>query len=113
MPLIPVLDLGPSLGGAGAEADLRIFGADGQAKIHLHGHGDIRLIGADCAEEFDVDESQPIMPGSVLTISGAGPLRSCTEAYDHRVAGVVSGGGRFQSGIVMDSRHGEPGRPSP
>jgi len=107
-----LLDLGPSLGGAGAEADLRIFGADGQAKIHLDGDtGDIRLIGADCAEEFDVDESTPVEPGSVLTIGAGGRLRPCGEAYDRRVAGVVSGAGPFRSGIVMNSRHGQPRRP--
>ena len=107
-----VLDLGPSLGGAGAEADLRIFGADGQAKIHLDGgSGDIRLLGADCAEEFDLDESLPIEPGSVLTIEAQGRLRSCTTAYDSRVAGVVSGAGRFRSGIVMDSGDARPRRP--
>jgi hypothetical protein len=105
-----VLDLGPSLGGAGAEADLRIFGADGQAKIHLDGDtGDIRLIGADCAEEFDVEE--PVEPGAVLTIGARGRLQTCTEAYDRRVAGVVSGAGRLKSGIVMDSREGRPRRP--
>jgi hypothetical protein len=107
-----LLDLGPSLGGAGAEADLRIFGADGQAKIHLDGDtGDIRLMGADCAEEFDVDESEPVEPGSVLTIAGGGRLRPCGEPYDHRVAGVVSGAGPLRSGIVMNSRHGQPRRP--
>jgi hypothetical protein len=101
-----VLDLGPSAGGEGAEADLRIFGADGQVKIHLDGNtGDIRLIGADCAEEFDI-ESQEVAPGSVMTIGDGGRLRSCTEAYDRRVAGVVSGAGSLHSGIVMDSRHG-------
>lgn len=102
-----VLDLGPSLGGAGAEADLRIYGADGQAKIHLDGDtGDIRLIGADCAEEFDFDESGTADPGSVMTIGAAGRLTSCTQAYDRKVAGVVSGAGAYHSGIVMDSREG-------
>ena len=71
-----LLDLGPSLGGEGAEADLRIFGADGEAKIHLDGDtGDIRLIGADCAEEFDIDESQPLDPGSVMRISDGGRVK--------------------------------------
>jgi len=108
-----VLDLGPSLGGAGAEADLRVFGADGQVKIHLDGDtGDIRLVGADCAEEFDVDDSQTVEPGSVLTIGVGGRLRPCTEAYDRRVAGVVSGAGSLQSGIVMDSRPGQDRRPA-
>ena len=69
------------------------------------------LLGADCAEEFDIEDSLSVEPGSVLTIGASGRLRSCTEAYDHRVAGVVSGAGRFQSGIVMDSRDDQPRRP--
>lgn len=103
------LDLGPSLpGGEGPEGDLRIFGADGEVKIHLDGNtGDIRLVGADCAEDFDVDESQKFDRGSVMTISEGGRLRPCTKAYDQRVAGVVSGAGGFHAGIVMDSRQGQ------
>lgn len=108
-----LLDLGPSLGGAGAEADLRIFGADGQAKIHLDGNtGDIRLLGADCAEEFDMDESQPVEPGSVLTIGTAGLLEPCTVAYDRRVAGVVSGAGGLQPGLILGSREAAGRRPA-
>lgn len=103
-----LLDLGPSLGGAGAEADLRIFGADGQAKIHLDGNTGDSLVGADCAEEFDVGESQRFDPGMVMAIGDDGRLRRCTQAYDRRVAGVVSGAGGFSSAIVMDS--GNPGR---
>ena len=103
-----LLDLGPSQGRPGPEADLRIWGADGKVKIHLDGgSGDIRLAGADCAEDFDADESQEFDPGSVMTIGEGGRLRPCTEAYDHRVAGVVSGAGSFRSGIVLDSRHGQ------
>ena len=65
-----LLDLGPSLGGAGNEADLRIFGGDGEVKIHLDGgSGDIRLTGADCAEHFDAEESQEAEPGSVMTLA--------------------------------------------
>lgn len=106
-----VLDLGPSLGGAGAEADLRIFGADGQAKIHLDGNtGDIRLVGADCAEEFDVGESQRFDAGMVMAIGADGRLCPCTQAYDRRVAGVVSGAGGLSSAIVMDSGDNGPGR---
>lgn len=100
-----LLDLGPSLGGAGAEADLRIYGADGEAKIHLDGNtGDIRLVGADCAEEFELDTPEAVEPGTVLTIASEGRLGPCREAYDRRVAGVVSGAGDLRSGIVMDSR---------
>ena len=103
-----LLDLGPSGGVPGPEADLRLWGEDGTVKIHLDGgSGDIRLAGADCAEDFDTDESQQFDPGSVMTIGVGGRIRPCTEAYDHRVAGVVSGAGGFRSGIVMDSRHGQ------
>jgi len=102
-----LLDLGPSGGVPGPEADLRLWGEDGTVKIHLDGgSGDIRLAGADCAEDFDADESKQFDPGSVMTIGVGGRIRPCTEAYDHRVAGVVSGAGGFRSGIVMDSRHG-------
>jgi hypothetical protein len=108
-----LLDLGPSLGGAGNEADLRIFGDDGEVKIHLDGgSGDIRLTGADCAEQFDTEESQELEPGSVMTIGEGGRLRPCFEAYDRRVAGVVSGAGSYSSGIVLDSRPGQ-GRRAP
>ena len=103
-----LLDLGPSGGVPGPEADLRLWGEDGTVKIHLDGgSGDIRLAGADCAEDFDADESQQFDPGSVMTIGVGGRIRPCTEAYDHRVAGVVSGAGGFRSGILMDSRHGQ------
>jgi len=108
-----VLDLGPSLGGSGAEADLRIYGADGQAKIHLDGGtGDIRLIGADCAEDFDLDTRHDAAPGTVLTIGDRGRLRPCTAPYDRRVAGVVSGAGGLHSGIILDSRQGSADRVS-
>lgn len=119
-----VLDLGVQ----GNEGDLRLRGDDGQTKIHLDGgqqliamtnaagamtirlegnSGDIRLLGADSAEEFDVDEPHEVEPGSVLTIGTGGRLRLCTQAYDRRVAGVVSGAGGLWPGIVMDSGHGQ------
>ena len=52
--------------------------------------GDIRLTGADCAEQFKVagDECDP---GSVMVIDSQEALRCCTEPYDPRVAGVISG----------------------
>ena len=48
-----VLDLGATANGG----DLRIRGTDGQFKIHLDGStGDIKLSGADCAEDFEVEK---------------------------------------------------------
>jgi hypothetical protein len=92
------------LGGVGHDGDLHVRGTDGASKIHLNGNtGDIRLSGADCAEEFDADESREPEGGSVMTIDEGGRLRPCAQAYDRRVVGVVSGAGGFRSGIVMDS----------
>jgi hypothetical protein len=40
----------------------------------------------------------------VLVIDHTGQLRESTDAYDRRVAGVVSGGGSFGPGIVLDKQ---------
>jgi hypothetical protein len=97
-----VLDLGATAGNAG---DLRIRGADGQFKIHLDGSsGDIKLSGADCAEEFEVDEEEELEPGSVMAIADEGKLRRCAQAYDRRVAGVISGAGSHKPGIILGRR---------
>ena len=62
--------------------------------------GDIELIGADCAEDFEVGELAA--PGSVLTIDDEGLLHPCHKAYDHRVVGVVSGAGGHRPGLRLD-----------
>lgn len=64
--------------------------------------GDIALANADCAEDFDV--SGDAEPGMVMVLGDDGSVRPCTEAFDTRVAGVVSGAGRYAPGIVLD-RH--------
>jgi hypothetical protein len=100
-----LLDLGPSLGGAGAEADLRIWGADGVPKIHLDGNdGDIKLLAADCAEDFDVSEVEAAEPGTVMVIDQEGALKLSEQPYDKRVAGVVSGGEGYKPGIILDKQ---------
>jgi hypothetical protein len=66
--------------------------------------GDIRLSGADCAENFDISESTEIEPGTVLVINKQGKLQECTDAYDKKVAGIVSGAGDYKPGIVLDKK---------
>ena len=106
-----LLDLGPSLGGAGAEADLRIWGADGEAKIHLDGNeGDIKLLAADCAEDFDVSEVETAEPGTVMVIAQESALKPSEQPYDKRVAGVVSGGEGYKPGIILDKQKFEADR---
>jgi hypothetical protein len=82
--------------------DGRITFMDGQLKQTLvidAVRGDIELIGADCAEDFEVAE--PATPGSVLTLSADGLLRPCRRSYDQRVVGVVSGAGGYRPGLVL------------
>jgi hypothetical protein len=102
-----VLDLGAT----DSEGDLRIRGDDGQFKIHLDGgEGDIKLLGADCAEDFDVSEVEAAEPGTVMVIDQEGTLKPSERPYDKRVAGVVSGAGGLKPGIVLDKQEPNEGR---
>ena len=66
--------------------------------------GDIRLLNADCAEDFDIDDTFEIEPGTVMVLGSDGRLQRSSQAYDKRVAGVVSGAGTYRPGIVLDKR---------
>ena len=114
---------GPALPGqAGVAGNLALFpdtaketevGDFSKASIHLNGQtGDIILQNADCAEEFDISESEQIEPGSVMVLDRTGTLRQCTDPYDRKVAGVVSGAGNFKPGLLLDKKHG-PNHRSP
>jgi hypothetical protein len=65
---------------------------------------DLVLTGADCAEHFDTVGALPIEPGTVVVIDEAGALRVSLEAYDRKVAGVISGAGEYRPAIVLDKR---------
>jgi hypothetical protein len=62
---------------------------------------DVVLSQSDCAEDFDMAGSLKAEPGTVMVIDRDGALRPSQEAYDKKVAGVVSGGGDFKPGIVL------------
>ncbi|MBP7392904.1 MAG: hypothetical protein KA945_03600 [Zoogloea sp.] len=66
--------------------------------------GDIRLVNADCAEDFDVTGIDKMEPGTVMVLGHEGGLACSEKAYDKRVVGVVSGAGHFKPGIVMDKQ---------
>jgi hypothetical protein len=63
--------------------------------------GDISLTHADCAEEFDISPGREIQPGTVVVIDDDGKLVESSKTYDRRVAGVVSGAGGLQPGIIL------------
>jgi hypothetical protein len=66
--------------------------------------GDIQLLNADCAEDFDIADAESVEPGTVMVLGDGGPLQRSHQAYDKRVAGVVSGAGVFKPGITLDKR---------
>jgi hypothetical protein len=66
--------------------------------------GDILLTGADCAEQFDVSGSDKPEPGTVVVIDEASTLRESRDAYDKKVAGVVSGAGAYKHAILLGKR---------
>ena len=66
--------------------------------------GDIRLLNADCAEDFDIADPDSAEPGTVMVLSDAGELRESCQAYDKRVVGVVSGAGQYKPGIILDNQ---------
>jgi hypothetical protein len=63
--------------------------------------GDILLHNADCAEDFDIAESEKIEPGSVMVLNHEGKLQQSNKAYDKKVAGVISGAGNLKPGIIL------------
>jgi hypothetical protein len=77
--------------------------------------GDLILTGGDVAEQFDVatrlDSVDQVAPGTVVVLDGEGALTPCTQVYDSRVAGVVSGAGDRVPALILDRREeqGEDG----
>lgn len=61
--------------------------------------------GADLAEPFDINSTEQIKPGMVVTIdeNKPGDLRLSDSAYDTKVAGVISGANGLEPGMVMKS----------
>lgn len=88
----------------GSNGTISLGGTNGNATLLLDGTtGDITLKGADCAEQFEIDEQEPdVGPGTVLVIHSAGRLVKSRTAYDKRVAGVISGAGECKPAIVMN-----------
>jgi hypothetical protein len=59
--------------------------------------------GGDLAEPFEIAESQPIPKGALVIIDEENPgqLKLSHQAYDKRVAGVVSGAGGINPGLTL------------
>lgn len=92
-------------------ADVVLRNNDGQTMIHFDRQaGDISLSNADCAEDFDIEDEENVEPGSVMVLNDAGNLQLSRQAYDKRVAGVISGAGNLRPGLVLDRQQGRSNR---
>jgi hypothetical protein len=68
--------------------------------------GVVQSAGGDCAEEFDIAVAEMEMsgPGTVMVIEQESTLRPSQQAYDKRVAGVISGAGQCKPGFILAKR---------
>ena len=107
------------LGGPGTGGDVYVFPAsapgkaEGDASIRLKGDtGDIiytgQLIGpgADCAEDFEIEDAAAAEPGTVMVIGADSRLHVAQRPYDRCVAGVIAGAGNIRPGIILGRGQG-------
>lgn len=82
---------------------INVSRSNGEIGVRIDGEaGDIELHGADCAENFEIaDEFHSTDPGTVMVIDPDGRLCPAKRSYDRRVAGIVSGAGAYQPGILL------------
>ena len=81
--------------------------AAGTPAAHFEGNvevtGDVVLAGQDVAEDFFVPRAQQIVRGTVMVINDEDALQVSNQAYDRRVAGVVSGAGNLRPALILGS----------
>jgi hypothetical protein len=93
---------GQSSGNAGC------FDGNVQVNGNITATGDVFLplvvsSGGDCAEQFDVVDSEDLLPGTVVAMSHDGCLEPARNAYDTKAVGIVAGAGGYSPGILLDA----------
>lgn len=98
---LAVLDIG----GMGNEGDVKIHDSADNVSIHLDGQsGDIKLMGADLAEDFA--SSDAIEPGTVVVALEVDEITVADSACDRRVVGIAAGAGGLRPALRLGSRPG-------
>jgi hypothetical protein len=93
------------IGGSKNEGDIRVHDNAGDVSIHLDGgSGDIKLHGADLAEDFAAHGY--VEPGSVVVALGVDEVSPARDACDRRVIGIAAGAGGLRSGLRLGNRPG-------
>jgi len=99
------------VGGAGNAGAIVVLDSQGEVRIRLDGNtGDIALLGADCAEEFQIAPGVVVEPGMVMVIHNDNMLCVSQRAYDRKVAGIIAGAGDYRPGIVLGKYMSSQGR---
>jgi hypothetical protein len=68
------------------------------------------IVLGDVAEGFGTQDDEIIEPGTVVVLDQHGLVRPGDEAYDKKVAGVVSGAGDYRPAIVLDKQRSQASR---
>jgi hypothetical protein len=103
--------LGRAKADGGGPGLLVLRDASGNDSITVDGaQGDIALANADFAEEFEIEPTEEVELGTVMVLDKEGKLRPSKEAYDKKVAGVISGAGDCKPGIVLDKKRSQSNR---
>jgi len=110
---LPLLQIGANT--TFIDGNLGVGTINPSAKLDVNGNARVGVLqivgGADFAENFEVSEATSsvedatpkVEPGMVVSLDPASPgkLTLSAQAYDRRVAGVVSGAGGVKPGMVM------------
>lgn len=96
-------------GSASISGDASITG-NASVAGNINVTGDVYLVGADCAEEFEIGGGETVEAGTVMVIADDGSLLPSELPYDRRVAGVVSGAGELRPGITLGRQASGAGR---
>jgi hypothetical protein len=68
---------------------------------------DVVLANQDCAEDFDIGLCTNVEPGTVMALDEQGLGQESRHAYDKKVAGVISGAGKFKPGLILGREKGQ------
>jgi hypothetical protein len=86
----------------GRDQNILLYNHEGRQTVEIDGAtGDVKLSGADAAEEFEIAAGSHAQPGSVMVVGEDNHLTESAQAYDGRVVGVVSGANDLRPGIVL------------
>jgi hypothetical protein len=58
-------------------------------------------------KDFDIGLSTNVEPVTVMVLDERGLLQESRKAYDKKVAGVISGAGKFKHGLILGRDKGQ------